>query len=76
MRKSSPLLSLQRADWLSRRCLLTRSAVAAIAAKLSPAGAPLFKSGWGPIRTQLWHDPVGRDTFNGLIVFVVPGPDR
>jgi hypothetical protein len=50
--------------------------VAAIAAKLSPAAALLFKSGCVPIRTPLWHDPVGRDTFNGLIAFVVPGPDR
>jgi hypothetical protein len=65
-----------RADGgLSRRTLLARAGVAGAAAAFAQLPGFLARQGWLEQALATEAD-VARDTFNGLVAFVVPGPDE
>jgi hypothetical protein len=75
VQRSGPLHALEADDGgLSRRTLLSRAGMAGVAAAL--ASVPGFLSDHGWLEQALAAEPdLTRDTLNGLVAFVVPGPD-
>jgi hypothetical protein len=60
---------------ISRRTFVGNAVLAAAASAIVPARSFLGRQGWLEVAQEAGPDLL-HDTFNGLLAFVVPGPDR